>query len=144
MLLRYSKISLIVSEHVLNGKHSLCLHVDSILVFIRLEQSGMYFPWDLCFCSGLKVITWHSDQIGDFFLPDAWRQERICVWWHLWSDEEQAWAETVPDNAPGQKKLDSGLGYSWNLGAKKKEGGRKNSKRGNKRKEIEPWGSKTM
>lgn len=55
--------------------------MDSILVFIRLEQSGMHFPWDSCFCFMLKVITWHSDQIGnDFFFSDVQRQEKnLCL-----------------------------------------------------------------
>lgn len=56
------------------------LHVDSILVFIRLQQSGMYFPWDSCFCFMLKVITWHSDQIGnDFLLSDVQRKNSCLV-----------------------------------------------------------------
>lgn len=46
--------------------------------------------------------------------------------------------ETVPGSTPGPNKLDRGLSCSWNLGAKKKEGGHKNRKRGNERKEIEP------
>lgn len=94
----------------------------------------MYFPWDLCFCFGLKVITWHSDQIGDFFLPDAWRQRKEFVSGATCEVmKNRSELETVPGRRTGPNKLDRGLSCSWNLGAKRRKGSW-NRKRRNERK----------